>query len=72
MEAAEAKADLGRFRTVSGVWKAMVIVFTAFGVFLSVNQIFNLKFFVDFVILDNSYLYLLLGIFFRSSSWSFS
>ncbi|MEL0110521.1 MAG: TRAP transporter fused permease subunit [Rickettsiales bacterium] len=64
MEAAEAKADLGRFRTVSGVWKAMVIVFTAFGVFLSVNQIFNLKFFVDFVILDNSYLYLLLGIFF--------
>jgi TRAP transporter 4TM/12TM fusion protein len=64
MEAAEAKADLGRFRTVSGIWRALFLAFTALGIVLSVNQIFNLKFFVDFVILDNSYLYLLLGVFF--------
>ena len=64
MEAAEADADLGRFRNVSGVWRTIFLVFTALGIFLSVNQIFNLKLFVDFVILDNSYLYLLLGVFF--------
>ena len=64
MEAAEEKADLGRFRTVSGIWRALFIAFTGLGVVLSVNQIFNLKFFVEYVILDNSYLYLLLGVFF--------
>jgi len=64
MEAAEAKSDLGRFRTISGAWRTLFLAFTALGVVLSVNQIFNLKFFVEFVILDNSYLYLLLGVFF--------
>lgn len=64
MEAAEAKSDLGRFRTISGVWRTLFLALTALGVVLSVNQIFNLKFFVEFVILDNSYLYLLLGVFF--------
>lgn len=64
MEAAEAQADLGRFRTISGVWRAVFLAFTALGVFLSVNQIFNLKLFLNVVILDNSYLYLLLGVFF--------
>ena len=64
MEAAEAKSDLGHFRTISGAWRTLFLAFTALGVVLSVNQIFNLKFFVEFVILDNSYLYLLLGVFF--------
>ena len=39
------------------------MVFTALGTFLAVNQIYSLKFFVGVVILDNSYLYLLLGLF---------
>ena len=59
MEAAEAKADLGRFRNISGAWRVLFLAFTALGILLSVNQIFNIKFFVEFVILDNSYLYLL-------------
>ena len=34
------------------------------GTLLAVNQIYNLKLFIGFVILDNSYLYVLLGMFF--------
>lgn len=64
MEAAEAKADLGRFRILGGIWQKLFLLFTCVGVLLSVNQIFNLKMLVDFVILDNSYLYVLLGVFF--------
>jgi TRAP transporter 4TM/12TM fusion protein len=37
--------------------------FTAAGMGLAVNQIFSLKFFTGLVILDNSYLYLLIGLF---------
>ncbi|MCZ6728982.1 MAG: TRAP transporter fused permease subunit, partial [SAR324 cluster bacterium] len=63
MEEAEAKAGQGRFRGLKGPWYVLFIVFTAVGTLLAVNQIFSLKFLVDFVILDNSYLYLLLGLF---------
>ena len=63
MEEAEARADLGRFRGLKGPWYVLFLVFTAVGTLLSVNQIFSLKFFVGVVILDNSYLYLLLGMF---------
>ena len=48
MEAAEVKSDLSRFRTISGVWRTLFLALTALGVVLSVNQIFNLKFFVEF------------------------
>ena len=64
MEAAEAKATFGRLRPLSGFWRAVFLAFTCIGIFLSVNQIFNLKLFINIVILDNSYLYLLLGVFF--------
>lgn len=64
MEAAEAQASFGRLRVLSGFWRTVFLAFTCIGVLLSVNQIFNLKLFVNVVILDNSYLYLLLGVFF--------
>jgi TRAP transporter 4TM/12TM fusion protein len=64
MEAVEAKASLDRLRPLKGIWRTLFLTFTAIGVLLSVNQIYNLKMFADVVILDNSYLYLLLGIFF--------
>ncbi len=64
MEAAEAQAGLGRFRTLGGVWRVLFLLFTVVGAFLAVNQIYNLKLLVGFVILDNSYLYLLLGLYF--------
>ena len=64
MEAAEADAEVGRFRNPGPVWRVIFLVFTAIGAFLSINQIFSLKLFFGIVILDNSYLYLLLGVFF--------
>ncbi len=58
--------DLGateRYRRLGPFWEAVVAVLTAVGILLAVNQIFNLRFFVGFVLLENRYLYLLLGIF---------
>ena len=66
MEAVEAEASFGRLRALTGVWQALFLALTCIGVLLSVNQIFNLKLFLNIVILDNSYLYLLLGVFFSS------
>ena len=63
MEEAESK-DLGRFRVLSTWWRTLFLVFTVGGILLAVNQIFNLKLFANVVILDNSYLYLLLGCYF--------
>lgn len=66
MEAAEAKADLGRIRILGGIWRKLFLLLTCLGVLLAVNQIFNLKMLIDFVIMDNSYLYVLLGVFFST------
>ena len=55
------RQDSGRFRNLTNGWRGLFLVFTLGGIFLSLNQIFNLKFFADVVILSNSYLYLLLG-----------
>ena len=62
-EAAGAETELGRFRRLTGVWRKLFLLFSMAGALLAVNQIFNLKLFVGVVILDNSYLYLLLGLF---------
>lgn len=64
MEAAETRAEVGRFRDPGPTWRAVFLAMTAIGTFLSINQIFSLKLFLGIVILDNSYLYLLLGLFF--------
>lgn len=63
MEQSEAKVDIGRYRTLHGPWYALFILFTGAGILSSVNQIFNLKMFMGIVILNNSYLYLLIGVF---------
>lgn len=63
LEQAEERADLGRFRELKGPLFVLLVVFTTVGTALSVNQIFSLKFFIGVVILDNSYLYCLLGMF---------
>ena len=64
MEAAEAEASFGRLRPLKGFWRPLFLAFTVIGTLLAVNQIFSLQLFVGFVILDNSYLYVLLGVFF--------
>ena len=62
MKEAEARS-LTRFRPLRGAWQVVFILSTGLGIVLAVNQIFTIKFFVNFVILENSYLYLLLGLF---------
>lgn len=52
-----------RYRQLGPFWETVTAVLTAVGILLAVNQIFNLRFFVGFVLLENRYLYLLLGIF---------
>ena len=58
------EADKGRFRTLQGPWRVMFMVLTLAGLVLTVNQVFTLKFFMNVVILDNSFLYWLLACYF--------
>lgn len=62
-------ADEGgeRHRPLKGAWRALFVVLTLAGLFLAVNHLFNLRFFVGFVLLENRYLYLLLATFFSST-----
>src|SRR5512134_3514696 len=53
-----------RQRRLEGTWRAVFVLLTLVGLALSVNQLFNLRFFVGFVLLENRYLYLLLAAFF--------
>lgn len=59
---ASAAAEVGRFRRLPFPWRMVVVVFTTLAVLLSVNQLFNLGLLVGYTILDNGYLYLLLGL----------
>src|ERR687895_267656 len=53
-----------RQRRLEGGWQAVFIGLTLVGLALAVNQIFNLRFFVGVVLLENRYLYALLAVFF--------
>jgi TRAP transporter 4TM/12TM fusion protein len=53
-----------RHRSLPTSWRIVFVVVTLIGVFLAVNQIFNLRFFIGLTILENRYLYFLLGAFF--------
>jgi len=59
---ASVAAEVGRFRRLPLPWRVVVVAFTTVAVLLSVNQLFNLGLFVGYTILDNGYLYLLLGL----------
>ncbi|HLT63026.1 MAG TPA: TRAP transporter fused permease subunit [Pseudohongiella sp.] len=59
------KADLpvlGRYRELARPWRAAMAVLTAAATFLAVNQIFALGFFMDIILLDGRYLYLITGL----------
>jgi TRAP transporter 4TM/12TM fusion protein len=64
-----AKADeisaklMVRHRPLGPFWQPVFIFMTLAGVLIAVNQIFNLRFFVGITLLENRYLYLLLGVF---------
>ncbi len=53
-----------RHRTLAGGWLAVLIGFSTAGTLLAVNQLFNFRFLVGYVLLENRYLYLLLALFF--------
>lgn len=53
-----------RQRRLGGAWQAVFLLLTLLGLALAVNQLFNLRFFVGVVLLENRYLYLLLATFF--------
>jgi TRAP-type uncharacterized transport system fused permease subunit len=55
-----------RHRRLPPFWQAVFVVMTLVGVFVAVNQIFNLRFFVGHTLLENRYLYVLLGSFLPS------
>lgn len=53
-----------RHRPLPPIWRGLFVIVTLLGVFIAVNQVFNLRFFVGVTILENRYLYFLLGAFF--------
>src|SRR3990172_289408 len=59
--------SIQRQRPLRGPWLAVFVALTLAGLFLAINHLFNLRFFVGFVLLENRYLYLLLATFFSCS-----
>lgn len=57
-------AFVPRHRVFGRGWLAVLIAFSTAGILLSINQVFNLRFFSGQVLLENSYLYVLLALFF--------
>jgi len=53
-----------RHRVLGPGWQAVLILFGTAGTLLAVNQLFNLRFFVGWVLLENRYLYVLLALYF--------
>lgn len=53
---------LGRYRELSSKWRTIMAVLTGAATLLAINQIFAFGFFVDSVMLDSRYLYLITGI----------
>ena len=62
IEPAAAAVEIARYRRLPFAWRMVVVGFTTAAVLLSVNQIFNLGLFVQYTILDNGYLYMLVGL----------
>jgi len=53
---------IGRYRELTIKWRALMAVMTGAATLLAINQIFNFGFFVDVVMLDSRYLYLITGL----------
>jgi hypothetical protein len=51
-----------RYRDLSFRWQMVMAAMTACSITLAINQIFNLGFFVGYVMLDSRYMYLITGI----------
>ena len=51
-----------RYRVIPKEWQLAMTIMTASSVLLAINQIFNLGFFVGYVMLDSRYMYLILSL----------
>ena len=51
-----------RYRELSEAWRKIMAAMTACSIILAVNQIFNLGFFVGYVVLDSRYMYMITGV----------
>jgi TRAP transporter 4TM/12TM fusion protein len=59
---ADAPAPSIRYRELSGRWRAVMAGLTGVSILLAINQVFNLGFFVGYVLLDSRYMYLITGV----------
>lgn len=51
-----------RYRVLPPKWRAVMAALTTVSILLAINQIFNLGFFVGYVVLDSRYMYLITGV----------
>ena len=57
----EDEAQVSRYRVLSPRWAKVMMALTTLSIFLAINQIFNLGFLVNYVMLDSRYMYLVTG-----------
>ena len=58
----DTKVPVLRYRVLPQKWRTVMAVLTSISILLAVNQIFNLGFFVGYVVLDSRYMYLITGV----------
>jgi TRAP transporter 4TM/12TM fusion protein len=58
----DSKIQALRYRVLTPRWRAVMALLTAVSILLAINQIFNLGFFVGYVVLDSRYMYLITGV----------
>ena len=51
-----------RYRELSETWRKVMAAMTACSIILAINQIFNLGFFIGYVVLDSRYMYMITGV----------
>ena len=54
--ALQSPVEVSRYRNLPAAWSALLMLFTVGAIFLALNQLLNLGFFVGKTLLDTSYL----------------
>jgi TRAP transporter 4TM/12TM fusion protein len=61
-EGSKEPVQTSRYRILSESWRKVMAAMTACSILLAINQIFNLGFFVGYVVLDSRYMYMITGV----------
>ena len=56
------KPQQARYREISDRWQIVMAIMTGCSILLAINQIFNLGFFIGYIMLDSRYMYLITGV----------